>query len=242
VTAKQVHLQISSITEDLIQSGLCNDQQFPCFRITGAAAEISYSATADLSVVLKNVPYEAIYTELLKSQSYNIRMVDGALIQLMYRFYNESISSHRLAFFPAPDLAEFQNNADLYEMDELYADVIARNVVVFPLRFDFDSSDELYRELDHPRSHLTLGQYRNCRIPVSAPVTPFTFIDFVLRSFYNTAHRTYCGRIRPFKERFEATIADRETTVIHLTHPWITAGACNVCTYLGCNRTYRDGR
>jgi hypothetical protein len=185
----------------------------------GSNAEISYAGLTNLSVVLKNIPYEAVYAELLKSQSYNIRMLDGALIQLMYRFESDTVRSHRLAFFPAPNLAEFQNNPDLYEMDEIYADVIARNIVVFPLRFDFESSDDAYRELDHPRSHLTLGQYQNCRIPVSAPVTPFLFIDFILRNFYNTAHRKYCDHIRSFQECFEPTISTRETAVIHVLIP-----------------------
>jgi hypothetical protein len=42
--------------------------------------------------------------------------------------------------------------------DEMYAEVIMKNIVPFPLRFDFDSRTGVVRELEHPVSHLSLGQ------------------------------------------------------------------------------------
>ena len=219
MSPEEVRAQIESLTADLIEIGLCNHQKFPSLRTEGPIAEVAIPGITNLSIVLKNIPYAEIYTELLGSQCYNLRMVDGALIQMMYRFADGNIRSHRLAFFPSPDLAEFQNNAEIYETDEIFADVIARNIVVFPIRFDFDGTDEVFREIHHPRSHLTLGQYQNCRIPVSAPVTPFWFIDFVLRNFYNTAHRKYCDDIRSLDGQFDPTIANAEKAVIHIQIP-----------------------
>ena len=103
------------------------------------------------------------------------------------------LQRHRLAFFSSPHLDDFQNDPEVYLDDELYADVVARSVVSFPLRFDYhDRGDQ---ELVHPKSHLTLGQYRNCRIPVSAPMSPFWFMDFVLRNFYHTAFLRYADRL-----------------------------------------------
>ena len=51
--------------------------------------------------------------------------------------------------------------------DEIYADVVGREVVPFPLRFDYDARVKK-QEVYHPACHLTLGQYTNCRIPVSS--------------------------------------------------------------------------
>src|SRR5256714_8639020 len=47
-------------------------------------------------------------------------------------------------------LEEFQNNPEIYIADEMYAEVIMKNIVPFPLRFDFDSRTEVVRELEHP--------------------------------------------------------------------------------------------
>ena len=165
---------------------------------------------------MKNLPYSEIYHELKRTQSYNLKMIDGALIQFMYRFVDNKLISHRRAFLPSPDLNEFQNNPDIYETDEIYADVILKNIVTLPLRFDFDISDEIFEELHHPKSHLTLGQYLNCRIPVSAPVTPWAFMDFVLRNFYNTAHRRFCSGMTKFTDKFHSTITNREKDVIYI--------------------------
>lgn len=219
MSPQQVRSQIESLTADLIEIGLCNHQQFPLLRTNGATAEVGFPGTQNLSIALKNIPYADIYAELCGSQCYNLRMVDGALIQMMYEFFDGKVSRHRLAFFPSPDLAEFQNNPEIYESDEIFADVIARNIVVFPVRFDFDVRDEVFCEIHHSRAHLTLGQYQNCRIPVSAPVTPFWFMDFILRNFYNTAHRRYCDSIRVLQGTFETTILDKEKTVIHIQIP-----------------------
>jgi len=139
---------------------------------------------------------------------------------MMYRFNNEVIETHRLAFFPSPYLDEFQNNPEIYITDELYAEVIMRNIVPFPLRFDFDSRSEVVRELEHPVSHLSLGQYKNCRIPVSSALTPFYFISFILKNFYHTAYTKYCNNITTYKlECFLPTLFPSEREVIHIMIP-----------------------
>ena len=64
-------------------------------------------------------------------------MLDGALVTLRYRFRNGEVSEHSLSYFPSPDLEHFQNDPEIYLQDEIYADVVARNIVPFPVRFDF---------------------------------------------------------------------------------------------------------
>lgn len=146
-------------------------------------------------------------------------MIDGALIQIMYKFHENSLQSHRLAFFPSPYLEEFQNNPEVYEEDCIYADIIKKNIVPFPLRFDFDCRKEVVVAIDHPQSHLTLGQYHNCRIPVSAALTPSIFIDFILRNFYNTAYNEYSEKISKYNEVFINTIEKSEQDLSHIQLP-----------------------
>ncbi|MBY0578295.1 MAG: DUF2290 domain-containing protein [Burkholderiales bacterium] len=220
LSADKIRKQVEILTADLIRLSLCNHQNFPSVTSgAGGFKDISFSKAGDLSMVLKNQPYREIYTELDRAQAYNLKMIDGALIQMMYRFKGNALKGHRLAFFPSPYLEEFQNNPDIYESDEIFADIMMRNIVVFPLRFDFDSSSEIFVDQHHPKSHLTLGQYINCRIPVSSPVTPFAFLDFILRSFYNTAHRKYSSEINKFVDVFSNTITDSEKKIVHVQIP-----------------------
>jgi hypothetical protein len=215
ISPDAIKKQISTLTAELIQNSICNHQQFPAI-LTGpdGITEVTIEGRKNLSVMLKNIPYAELYSELNNTGTYNIRMIDGALIQFMYRFRKNDILAHRLAFFPCPDLSEYQNNSDIYDTDELYAEVVAKNIVSVPVRFDFDADNT--EELHHPSSHLTLGQYSNCRIPVGAPVTPFVFMDFILRSFYNTTHKKICGVLTNFSDKFPATILKMERDVLHI--------------------------
>lgn len=204
--------QINSITSKLIEVGLSVEQNFPsqndeCIYISG---------NHDLSIALKNIPYQDIYTILEKAKNYNIKMIDGALIQLMYTFDDNELKKYRLAFFPSPNLEEFQNSTEIYELDEIYADVIDKNIVTTPIRFDYDPNNHI--SVEHPKSHLTIGQYKNCRIPIFAPITPNIFMDFILRNFYNTAHHKFSDTLNFDKViLFENCINDEEKNILHVS-------------------------
>jgi len=138
------------------------------------------------------------------------------LILVRYRFHEGQIYEHSLSYFPSPDLEHFQNEPEVYLEDELYADIIAKNIVAFPIRFDFSSDPKKFVEVDHPYSHLTLGQYANCRIPVCSPVGPLLFAGFILRHFYNTAYRKYSETLPASSLVFDKTITSKERRIPHL--------------------------
>lgn len=216
-TAESVLCEIQELTSELIASGLCVDQNFPAIH-TGPGGlmsiDISGEEERDLAITLKNIPYSESYGVLVAQRSFNIKMIDSGLIQLMYQFRNNDLVNHRLAFFPSPDLLEYQNNSEIYEMDEMYGDIVSKNIVTSPIRFDFDR--ENFVENDHPMSHLTIGQYKNCRIPVSGPLSPFLFLNFILRAFYNTPFRKYCSEIKYRDYTFESSITQSERLSTHI--------------------------
>ncbi|MCF4967583.1 DUF2290 domain-containing protein [Nostoc sp. CMAA1605] len=214
-TYQVIHKEINTITQKLIEIGLSVKQKFPsCLCISKDCYEIAYPGMQDLSIVLKNINYKEIYNELDKGENYNIKMIDGALIQLLYTYQKSELISHRLAFFPSPSLEMFQNEPELYEDDEIYADIIAKNILPVPIRFDYDPDN--YKEIDHPKCHLTLGQFKNCRIPVCSPITPSTFISFILRSFYNTAFREFTSELTFSSNLFSETISITEKKLLHI--------------------------
>ncbi|MDE2699007.1 MAG: DUF2290 domain-containing protein, partial [Gemmatimonadota bacterium] len=82
-----------------------------------------------------------------------------------------------------------------------------------------NAQDSLHQKLVHPKSHLTLGQYEDCRIPVTAPVTPLWFIDFILRNFYNTADERYTDDLFAQSDSFTESIHPDERGVVHMVVP-----------------------
>ena len=217
-TPDDVLRQIRVILRDLISCSLAIDQNFPSSRRESDGVEYIDFGKRDISIVMdENKSYHEIYDVLNKNKIFTCKLVDGAIVQLMYMFKNNKIYKHRLAFFPSPYLEKFQNEPDYYEDDALFSDVLHKNIVAFPIRFDFDAVNQLSEDDHHPASHLTLGQYKNCRIPVSSPLTPSQFFDFILRNFYNTAFNTYCDKIHFVRSVFDDTITDDEKKISYIT-------------------------
>jgi len=182
--------------------------------------EVQYhSAGLARSSVLRGKPYQDLYAEQLAARAYNIKMLDGALIQMSYEFAGALPVRSRLAFLPSPDLTEFQAAPELYLEDLMYTEVVDPRAVTVPIRFDFDDRPGVATELAHPRAHLTLGQYKNCRIATTAPLTPGAFVGFLLRSFYNTAMTAITGGSPVAEHRFAATISGGEQASIHIAVP-----------------------
>ncbi len=215
--SRETLTQLEQLTTALVAVSLSDDQNFPTtYGKADGDFEITVNNAASMTVALKNVAYVDIYREIEAARCFNFKMLDGALVTLRYRFRGGEVCDHLLSYFPSPDLGHFQNDPELYLQDEMYAEVIARNVVPFPVRFDFSDDVAKFVEVHHPYSHLTLGQYENCRIPVCSPLSPLTFGAFILRNFYNTAFRKYSEEIPPGELLFANTIAANERKIPHL--------------------------
>ena len=157
-TALVLRNQINDIIGYLVETGLVQDQNYVFLRqLSSTRVEVTFPRAEHLSIALKDQAYSEVYDVLAAERALVIKLPDGALIQMQYTFEGGDLEKHRLAFFPSPHLEEFQNNPEVYLDDDIYADVVARNIVPFPIRFDFDS---VFKELEHPKSHLSLGQYQ----------------------------------------------------------------------------------
>jgi hypothetical protein len=211
--------EVSRLTLRLVELGLSVAQNFPCILRDGNREIVTWCGQQDISIALKNLRYKDIYDELDLRKNFNIKMIDGALVHIMYIFNRRELLAHRLAFFPSPNLDRYDDRPtdyDEYYDQDIYADIIAEKVVTFPLRFEYGNDPEKIVDMDHPYSHLTLGQYKNCRIPVCSPITPNLFLHFLLKNFYFTAFkRDFANFDLPFFKPME-TITNNEKTLLHM--------------------------
>ena len=129
--------------------------------------------------------YAAIYNEIERNHNYNIKLPDGGIMQLMYRFNGKGteLSAHRLGYYPSPSYEIYQNDAELYDADYIYGDILNKDVLPVVIRADYSRAPE-ESEVHHPYSHITLGGYKNCRIPVDRPISPMKFVRFIMEHFY----------------------------------------------------------
>ena len=209
---------LEELLASLIECGIADDQNFPVlFSVSNDVWEVIFTGAEYVSIAMGDIDYATIYVELSEKRSYTVKLIDGGLLQLMYRFEGERLIRHRLAYYPSPELRPFREDPELYLHDELFLDIVSRRIVPFPLRFDFNETDA--RDVVHPMCHLTLGDVKGCRIPVSAPLTPRWFVDFILRNFYLTDKYDFVSKLPSHRLYFDSTITANESRLIHMVVP-----------------------
>jgi hypothetical protein len=217
--ARLIKEDLERLLASLIERGIVDDQNFPLLRqVSREAYEITFEGAEHVAVGMgDDVDYDKMYHDLAGRRCFSAKLIDGGLLQLMYSFKGGHLTKHRLAYYPSPDLSPFREDPESYLHDALFLDIVSRRIVPFPLRFDFDESAA--RDVHHPRCHLTLGDAKGCRIPVSAPLTPRWFIEFVLRHFYQTPQLDLVSALPAHKHNFAATITANESKLIHVVVP-----------------------
>lgn len=213
-----VRRQIDDVLARLIKASLAVKQFSPSYTITDSGG-VSIGDVRETSIAMRNTSYELIYNELERHNAYHVKLVDGGLLLFQYLYDPKQILlKHRLGFFPSPVLPAADEAPELYERDELYGDIVAQNIVRFPIRFDYivNSVSSTY----HPSSHLTLGQYENCRIPVAGPMGPNAFALFIVRNFYFRSYQKSKNRFdqRPIKLDWSQCITEADRLFTHMVH------------------------
>lgn len=213
----EIYEEINYVTQELISLGISTEENFPSMRReTSGEYIVDWGKTDNISIALRNIPYNIVYDELEKNGDYSVKLVDESLVQFMYRFNDGELIKHRLAYYPCPYIHRHQENGHLLGDRELYEEVLYKNIVPFPIRFDYSNSDEVHIDIHHSKSHITLGHYKNCRIPVNTPVTPALFIDFILRNFYSNFYRFSDFKFYSCINILDDAITDNERKILHL--------------------------
>lgn len=211
--ANSIASEIRGVLIWLAQCGLTIDQNFPRHTKENGVENVSYNAADQCSCLLRDgVDYRDAFTKILNARAYNFRLFDGSIFQISYAFVHGELAKQRLVYCPRPLLADYQDDLIDLEQSELYSETLARNAMIVPIRFDYDVS----APEDHPLSHLTLGQIEDCRIPVTRPLMPLQFVDFVLRIFYGKIWERYGSTIPTSDESFSLSIREEESKLTHL--------------------------
>jgi hypothetical protein len=215
---RSVKEELDTLISSLIECGIVNDQNFSIIRsFKKNVWDVSFSGADNISIVLRSTNYSNIYKELCDNRSYNVKFLDGGILQCMYRFEADCLIQHRLAYYPSPDLRPFHEDPDTYLYDDLFLDIVNRHIFAFPIRFDFDKTAA--QNVEHPMCHLTLGDVKFCRIPVSSALTPRWFFEFILRNFYRTENNDFVKYLTPHRFSFCYTITSEEYNLIHIVIP-----------------------
>ena len=199
----------------LTQEGICDVSNFPREYSFNGLSRLGFKNDDQIRPLLNvNVEYVEAYNKMLELGAYSFLLLDGAICQLSFCFDRNKLVKHRLGFFSSPHIECYQNDPDVYNQEVPFSEVVSKSIVPFPFRFDYDGS--IAADATHPLSHLTLGQYKGCRIAVSAPLTPYQFMRFVLVNFYNTYWLNANEAYPRSAHKFDETIRFAEVENLHV--------------------------
>jgi hypothetical protein len=215
---KVVLREMQQVTARLVESGLADDFNMAYAADRGGHMVVE-SCEIDYASMLKDRSYADLYTYQRDLRAFAVKMLDGALVQMVYEFKSGRLIRSRLAYLPSPDLLDYDNNTELYDEDSIFADIVEVRGPIIPLRFDFDVRPGVQREQVHPASHLTFASFKDCRIAATGPLAPWLFMDFVLRSFYSRGLSKLDPAAPTDSHRMAATITAGEADLVHIGVP-----------------------
>lgn len=211
--ASDIATEIKGLLVWMIKIGLSNNQNFPKVYDSGRCTCIGFdNEERESAFIHSSMSYADAYKEIIKHRAYTCILLDGAILQISYAISDRKLIKHRLGFFSSPNLERYEDDPSSYDEDNLYTEAASKNTVPFPFRFDYDSEERA----NHPFTHLTLGQYKGCRIPVSAPLTPAIFIRFIVSHFYNTIWEKAKNSFPKSRLAFKETIRQEERKALHV--------------------------
>ncbi|MBJ9954667.1 MULTISPECIES: DUF2290 domain-containing protein [unclassified Acinetobacter] len=216
--------EIERIQGFLIEKGYASKAKFLTAK---QIARDSYDIEVDLGDKLflsdanDCLSYEELYFFYLEKEVYTCQFIDGALLQIEYSIRGGDLWSYRLGFFPHPKLAAQEFSPEFYDSEDLFfVDILNKPVVHPVLRFDFDNDPENFKPCVHSRSHLTIGQLDSCRITVNRPLTPFSFLHFILKNFYsslfNKISKDFFAKCKHHQLSFDECIEVEEKLELHM--------------------------
>lgn len=202
--------EVRALTFHMIDVGLADQYRLPSLLVGhGRISQVTTTPPVDSSV-LDEEDYRTLYNSQVEQGAFNFVFPDLALCQMSYEFDGGVLVRHRLSYLPSPDLNPYLSDPKPYLYGMRFVEMVGPQALAVPLRFDFDSRSGVARPVEHPITHVSLGQYQNSRIPVSGPVSPAAFWNFLVRCFYSAPDHPVQPYTRDPSNHFGRTIMHEE--------------------------------
>lgn len=102
----------------LFGTGIINDQNFPkIVRHPKSIWDVKFDHCENIALVISETDYSVIHQILKNNRYYSVKMIDGGLLQLIYRFQRNTLIQHRLAYYLSSQLLPFQEDPASYFED-----------------------------------------------------------------------------------------------------------------------------
>ena len=159
-----------------------------------------------------SIPTEEIRRSLIDNNQYCFQFYDGSIFSYEAIIYNNKIIKSNIIFIKCYDSEKSQEDKTWqdYQFDDGCDEKLGT-----PIYLRIDTDEKEHKE-HHSVCHLTLSNYKHCRIPLTKKISVQESLSFILNNFYNI----YDAELP--KISHERCITIEETKKIHLNWENIT--------------------
>jgi hypothetical protein len=174
-----------------------------CKRLSNLIIDVNYCRVSDTitwaeytSGVHNHVNYYYEYRWIIDNRQFSFLLPDGGALQFYYRFQENELLSSRQCYYPPPlhGIKDYGESDLEISLDDMLSVNIRSDEAPPPyrakhwshIRLDFDA-----KVMSHDPSHLQYSAVSLFRIPADKVLSPFVFLDMVLRDFYPDDHSEY---------------------------------------------------
>ncbi len=152
---------------------------------------------------------QEIISDLQACKQYSLLLYDKSIIQAEYILDDDNLTKSRLLFVKLQNKVWRKEELDELMNDPNNLDECLDEPIGFPIMIRMDYDPENHVECEHPKSHMTLNNLEECRIPLKAPLSLGSFAEFVFWQVYHI-------RTPDLKcVHFGQTITDLEKEMVH---------------------------
>lgn len=175
------------VINELLKNKLYRDSNKLVVNVEGVKKEIITWANKESKNIMYDVFLDAkgMLNDILDNRQYVIELYDKSIFQFECIVTDNKILKLRMAFLKKDNIIWEIEKINLYESQEDEQDdwfEINYGIPVM-IRVDYDPSE--YVDVIHSKSHLTLSNSQNCRIPMKTYFMFSEFVSFILINFYN---------------------------------------------------------
>ena len=151
-------------------------------------------------VLRTEISYSEQYASFLSNGSYNLSLVDGALLA-----FSEQNDRLRYVYMPNPHSVDTDFDPTNFQQIESIAFGENDESVNYPIyRYEFD---ERAHKIDHhPTSHLHIGHKAEGRIAFSRALSPLLFTMLIIRLVYMDCWKSFSDNGGDIDERYRREI------------------------------------
>jgi len=185
--SKKIFDDYNFVLKELLNNNLYRDGNSLKIIDSGSSKEIITWANKKEKNVMYDTYMDAqsMMENVLMDNQYLIELYDKSVFQFECIVEDEEIKKIRMVFFKKDNIIWEIDKLNYIESQELEQDDWFEHDFGIPIMIRIDYDPMEYVDVIHSKTHMTLFNSQNCRIPMKTYFMFSEFVYFILDSFYN---------------------------------------------------------